>query len=84
MVGEKEQSQGCVDIRSREGQMIGRKRVDEAADFFRLLLPQKSNSYSGLYGKAWSPEDFPKVEAQAQVPAQDAAQEKQEEEVKQQ
>lgn len=85
VVGEKEQSLGTVDIRSREGQMVGSKRVDEAADFFRSLLPPKSNSFTSLYGKAWSPADFPAVEAgAAQEQVQQVEEQKQPEEAKQQ
>ena len=43
--------------------MLGSKRVDQAADFFRSLLPQRSKRYEELYSKAWRPEDYP-TEAQ--------------------
>ena len=39
VVGEKEQASGTVDINGREGQMLGSKRVDETAEFFRSLMP---------------------------------------------
>lgn len=61
VVGEKEQRYGTVDIRSREQQQIGSKRVDEAADFFRSLIPKRSNQFFDLISKAWSPNDFPVV-----------------------
>jgi len=50
VVGEKEQKHGTVDIRSRDQkETIGSKRVDETAEFFRSLLPQKSSQYEDLY-----------------------------------
>ena len=39
--------------------MLGSKRVDEASDFFKSLLPQRSKRYEELYSKAWRPEDYP-------------------------
>jgi hypothetical protein len=44
--------------------MLGSKRVDEAAEFFRSLLPQRSKRYEELYSKAWRAEDYP-VSAEA-------------------
>jgi len=61
VVGEKEQASGTVDINGREGQMLGSKRVDETAEFFRSLMPQRSKHFDNLYNKAWKPEDYPVV-----------------------
>lgn len=62
MVGEKEQATGCVDIRGRDGQMLGSKRVDETAEFFKSMLPQRSKCYEELYSKAWRAVDYPASE----------------------
>lgn len=59
VVGEKEQANGHVDVRSREDKQIGNMRVDKLVEYFKGLLPQESNSYNNLYAKAWKPEDFP-------------------------
>ena len=69
-MGEKEQANGCVDVRSREDKQIGNMRVDKAAEYFRSLLPKKSNSYENLYSKAWKPDDYPD-QVQVQQPAQE-------------
>ena len=51
-----------VDIRSRDGERVGKMRVDEVAEFFYSLMPEKSKSYKvithsniHLYAKAWKP-----------------------------
>lgn len=36
---------GSVDIRTREGGRVGKKRVDEVAAFFESLMPEKSKNY---------------------------------------
>ena len=41
--------------------MLGSKRVDETAEFFRSLMPQRSKHFDNLYNKAWKPEDYPVV-----------------------
>jgi hypothetical protein len=52
-------------LRSREGQIIGSKRVDEAHDFFQSLLPPSSKASDDLYKNVWNPADFPIVEQEA-------------------
>ena len=59
VVGEKEQANGAVDVRSREDKQIGRMRVDKAAEYFKGLLPSESSSYDKLYSKVWKAEDYP-------------------------
>ncbi len=59
MVGEKEESCGTVDIRQRDNKQIGSKRVDECANFFRSLIPERSVHFEKLYNKVWRPEDYP-------------------------
>jgi len=58
VVGEEEEKTGCVDIRSRNNERIGKKRVDEAHYFFQTLLPKHSSMYEKFYAKAWDPSKF--------------------------
>jgi hypothetical protein len=60
--GEDELKKGTVTIRSREGQIIGAKRVDEAHAFFQTLMPKKSSQEDEKYKNVWKPEDFPLVD----------------------
>jgi len=45
VAGEEEVKQGTVDIRSRDNQRVGKKRVDQLHDFFQSLLPPKSEKF---------------------------------------
>jgi threonyl-tRNA synthetase len=59
VAGEEEAKEGCVDVRSRDGQRQGKMRVDAVARFFESLSPKPSRSHDNLYSKIWSPEDYP-------------------------
>lgn len=68
VAGEEEMKAGMVDVRSREGERVGKMRVDEAAKFFNSLLPKKSQSHDERYSKVWNPNDYPVAQEQ---PAQE-------------
>ena len=59
VAGEDEVRDGQVDIRSREGQRIGKMRIDELAQYFKSLSPKPSRSHDNLYSQAWKPESQP-------------------------
>ena len=59
VAGEEETRDGCVDVRSRDGQRVGKMRVDELAHYFNGLTPKPSKSHEILYDKVWKAEDFP-------------------------
>lgn len=58
VAGEEESKTGTVDIRSRTNERIGKKRIDEAHQFFQDQLPAKSRKYEEFYEKAFNPETF--------------------------
>lgn len=59
IVGQDEVDLGMVNVRARDGTIIGFKRVDDVVEMFKNEKPpiaeQEVESYSGM----WSPEDFP-------------------------
>lgn len=65
MCGEEEVRTGTVDIRQRNDMddkndhRIGKKRVDELADYFQSFMPKPSAKREEFYGKMWKPEDYP-------------------------
>ncbi len=59
MAGEEEAKEGCVDVRSRDGQRIGKMRVDAVARYFESLSPKPSKSFEKLYSQVWNPENYP-------------------------
>ena len=61
MAGEEEAKEGCVDVRSRDGQRVGKMRVDALAKFFEDLTPKPSRSHDHLYSQMWKPEDYPAI-----------------------
>jgi len=42
VAGEKEATEGTIDIRTRENKRLGTKRVDELNEYFNSLLPANS------------------------------------------
>ena len=64
VAGEEEAKEGCVDVRNREGQRIGKMRIDQVAKYFEDLNPKPSRSNDVLYSKIWKPENYPIVEHQ--------------------
>lgn len=54
-----------MDVRTRDNERLGKKRVNEVADLFESLMPKPSANFGHLYQKAWNPEDFPIVEGGA-------------------
>lgn len=58
VAGEEEARDGQVDIRSREGQRVGKMRIDELAEYFRGLSPKPSRTAENLYSKAWNPQEY--------------------------
>lgn len=59
VAGEEEAKEGCVDVRSRDGQRIGKFRVDALAKYFEDLSPKPSRSHDHLYSQVWKAEDYP-------------------------
>ena len=59
VAGEEEAKEGCVDVRSRDGQRIGKMRVDALAKYFEDLTPKPSRSHDHLYSQVWKAEDYP-------------------------
>ena len=66
VAGEEEAKEGCVDVRTRDGQRIGKMRIDKVVHYFQDLSPKPSRSHEVLYSKIWRPQDYPIVEHQAQ------------------
>lgn len=58
---------GTVDVRSREGDRIGKKRVDELVTFFESLYPSKSKASEELFSKKWNPNNYPKNEGNEEL-----------------
>jgi len=58
VAGEDEAKTGTVDIRSRDNERIGKKRIDELHDYLQSLLPKNSTASEKFYEKAWNPADF--------------------------
>ena len=50
-------------MRSRDGQRVGKMRVDVLAKYFEDLTPKPSKSHDHLYQKIWSPTDYPEISA---------------------
>jgi threonyl-tRNA synthetase len=63
VAGEEEAKEGCVDVRSRDGQRVGKMRVDDLAKYLENLTPKPSRSHDNLYSKIWTPEEYPIVAA---------------------
>jgi hypothetical protein len=59
VAGEKEANDGTVDIRTRDNERIGTKRIDELHNYFTSLLPAHSDKYEKFYENAWNPANFP-------------------------
>lgn len=59
VAGDEESRDGCVDVRSRDGQRVGKMRIDQVAKYFEELKPKPSRSSDHLYEKIWKPEDYP-------------------------
>ena len=70
MAGDEESKEGCVDVRSRDGQRVGKMRIDQVAKYFEDLKPKPSRSSDHLYEKIWKPEDYPVVENPQPVAAE--------------
>lgn len=49
-------------MRTRDGERVGKMRIDEVAKHFENLMPKKSHSFENLYSKVWRPEDYPAEE----------------------
>lgn len=62
VAGEEEAKEGCVDVRSRDGQRVGKMRIDQVEKYFEDLKPKPSRSADNLYQKIWRPEDYPIVD----------------------
>ena len=70
VAGDEESKEGCVDVRSRDGQRVGKMRIDQVAKYFEELKPKPSRSSDHLYNKIWKPEDYPIVEHPQPVAAE--------------
>ena len=79
VAGEEESQDGQVDVRSRDGQRVGKFRIDDLVAYFKGLEPKPSRSHDNLYSKMWDPKDFPiKPKAEA-VPESKPEEQKKEE-----
>jgi hypothetical protein len=58
VAGEEEKIAGTVDVRSREGNRMGKMRVDKLHAYFQSLLPEKSNAHNKFYENAWDPASY--------------------------
>jgi threonyl-tRNA synthetase len=80
VAGEEEAHDGQVDVRSRDGQRVGKFRIDDLVTYFKSLEPKPSRSHDNLYSKVWNPADFPaKIEGGAaaeEKPAESKPEEK--------
>ena len=67
VVGQDEMDLGMVNIRSREGNIIGLKRVDEAIAMFKEEKAPVAKKELEIYSNVWKSEDFPFDEAKYQA-----------------
>lgn len=72
VAGEEEVRDGCVDVRSRDGQRVGKMRIDQVAKFFEDQSPKPSRSHDALYSQVWRPEDYPIQPATSEQPKEES------------
>lgn len=72
-------SSGCIDVRTREEKRLGKMRIDQLADMFDGLMPERSKNFKEFYSKSWKSEDFPVTEIQPK-PVEKVDESKQQEE----
>lgn len=66
IVGQDEVDLGMVNVRTREGTIIGLKRVDELLEILRNDKPRVAEREKEVYSNIWRAEDFPFDEAKYQ------------------
>lgn len=49
---------GMVDVRTRAGGRLGKKRVDEFADMVAKEKMTTASAFTKFYEKAWDPADY--------------------------
>jgi len=59
IVGQDEEDLGMVNVRTREGEIIGLKRVDEVIKMLQQNKPTVADKEESLYENIWRPEDYP-------------------------
>ena len=59
VVGQDEMDLGMVNVRTREGKVIGMKRVDEVIQMFKEDKPPVAEFEKKMYENIWKAEDFP-------------------------
>ena len=59
IVGQDEMDLGMANVRSRDGSIIGLKRIDEIIDMFKQEKPKLSTKEEEVYKDIWRPENFP-------------------------
>jgi len=59
IVGQDEQELGMVNVRNREGEIIGLKRVDDLIDMFKNDKAPQADREKETYQNIWKAEDFP-------------------------
>lgn len=66
IVGQDEVDLGMVNVRARDGSIVGLKRVDEVLEMFKNEKPPQADKEKELYQNIWRSEDFPFDEAKYQ------------------
>lgn len=59
VVGQDEMDLGMVNVRTREGKIIGLKRVDELISLMKSDKPEPAKTETEMYANIWKSEDFP-------------------------
>jgi threonyl-tRNA synthetase len=59
IVGQDETDLGMVNVRTREGKIIGLKRVDELIEMLKTDKPEPATAEKETYENIWKAEDFP-------------------------
>jgi len=59
VVGQDEMDLGMVNVRNREGEIFGLKRVDEVIEMFKKDKPEPAEREKEVYSDIWRAEDYP-------------------------
>ena len=64
VIGQEEVDNNSIDIRTREGERMGKKTLSELIKFFESLEPKKSKAELDLLGKVYENKQFAQFDAQ--------------------